>query len=632
VAPLAVAADPASATARISDLEADGHQLRFVLSVHGLAAGSDVDTSSIRVRAGGRALTARAATDASRGSAEGPLPPREAMLVVDTSGSMKGSRLAAAKRAALTYARTLPADVTVGLVNFSARPALRLAPTGNRVALRTAVSRLVAQGDTALYDGARAAVAAFGRRDAAVQRRMLILSDGADTASRHSLSAATTSIAGSGIGVDAVGIDLTRKQRAVLDRMTTAGSGRILPVSGLAELDSAFVRAAQTFSRQVTVTADIPPGLAGKTVAVVAAVTAGGHTLRASSRVHLASLGATAPARGGTTAAAPREATPRLPLVVLGLAFLGLLATGLVVATPKSTTDPKARIEQLDAYQWSVPMASAAVPAADGQVATAALSLVDRLIRPGPSRSRIASGLEQAGVRMRPQEWVLVRIAVAVVAVAALSLLSGSVLTGAVAGTLAAWLGTRFWLNQKAARRCAAFADQLPDVLQLVASSLRSGFTLPQALEAVVHEGDQPAAGELTRALTEARLGVKLEDALDQVSHRTRSQDLAWVVMAVRISRDVGGNLAEVLLTTVHTMRERGQLRRQVRALSAEGRLSGYILVGLPIAVAGWLALVRPEYLRPLYTDSAGIVMLVIAVLGIVVGSWWMSRIVKVEV
>jgi tight adherence protein B len=233
---------------------------------------------------------------------------------------------------------------------------------------------------------------------------------------------------------------------------------------------------------------------------------------------------------------------------------------------------------------------------------------------------------------MRPQEWILLRISAVAAAVAGITVLTGSLLAGLPLGTLVAWLATMLLLKVRAARRCAAFADQLPDVLQLIASSLRSGFTLAQALEAVVREGDQPAAEELTRALTETRLGLSLEQALDQVATRMHSQDLEWVVMAVRISRDVGGNLAEVLLTTVHTMRERGQLRRQVRALSAEGRLSGYILVALPVVVAAWFMLVRPEYLRPLFTDPVGMIMLVLAGLGVVVGSWWMSRIVKVEI
>ena len=265
-------------------------------------------------------------------------------------------------------------------------------------------------------------------------------------------------------------------------------------------------------------------------------------------------------------------------------------------------------------------------------VATAALSLVDGALRKAGARSGIASDLERAGLRLRPQEWILLRMSIAAGLIAVLTVFTRSLLFGVLFGTLAGWLLTRVFLKVKISRRCAAFADQLPDVLQMVASSLRSGFSLSQALDGIVREGSQPATAEFARALTESRLGVDLEDALDAVGVRMRCRDLTWVVMAIRISREVGGNLAEVILTTVHTMRERAQLKRQIRSLSAEGRLSAYILIGLPVVIACWFALVRRDYLRPLVTNPAGIVMVVGAIIGILVGSLWMSRIVNVEV
>jgi Flp pilus assembly protein TadB/Mg-chelatase subunit ChlD len=639
----AVAAS-AAPTAQISGLRAADQELHFVLAVSGLEAGTIVDTSNIRVSAGGQSLTAHAAAQLRPSAPNTPSDPsassaqqRQAMLVVDASGSMQGSRLAAAKAAALSYAAALPADVKVGLVSFSAHPATLLAPTADRAALRTALSHLAAVGDTALYDAVLAGVAAFGPRDASAQRRMLILSDGADTTSQHMLSAATAAVTGSGIGVDAIGIDLSGLQRTVLQRITAAGSGRVLSTQGLDQLDSAFVDAAETFSQQVTVTADIPASLAGQHVKILTTVTAAGHAITATASFQLPTLARPAPAPSHAAATSSHLATTKLPLAVLVLTFLGLLGVGLLaLGNPKPSSDRDARLDQLGDYRWSAakPAAEATAPPvpAERMAASVALSLVDRLIRLGRSRTRIAADLERAGLRMRPQEWILLRISAGIALIALLTVLSASLLIGLLLGTLLAWLGTRFLLKVKAARRCAAFADQLPDMLQLIASSLRSGFSLSQALDGVVREGAQPAASEFARALTEARLGVALEDALDQGAERMKSQDLAWVVMAVRISRDVGGNLAEVLLTTVHTMRERVQLKRQIRALSAEGRLSAYILIALPILVAGWFALVRPDYLRPLYTVAPGITMLVVAVLGVLIGSWWMSRIVKVEV
>jgi tight adherence protein B len=139
-------------------------------------------------------------------------------------------------------------------------------------------------------------------------------------------------------------------------------------------------------------------------------------------------------------------------------------------------------------------------------------------------------------------------------------------------------------------------------------------------------------ASELRRALATARIGIPLEDELDQIAHRMRSEDWRLLVMAIRIQGSVGGSLAEVLATTAKTLRERAAVGRQVHALSAEGRLSAYILLALPVGVGLFLVAFRRTYVEPLWTTSAGVVMLAVAVLGMVVGCWWMFKVAKVEV
>jgi Flp pilus assembly protein TadB len=158
------------------------------------------------------------------------------------------------------------------------------------------------------------------------------------------------------------------------------------------------------------------------------------------------------------------------------------------------------------------------------------------------------------------------------------------------------------------------------------------GFSLPQALDSVVREEGQPASGEFGLALAEARLGVELDVALDGVANRMASDDLRWTVMAIRIQREVGGNLAEVLRNTVGTMRERSYLRRQVRALSAEGRMSAYVLIALPVLVGGWLFLTSRTYMHPLYTTPIGLGMLIAAFAFVGVGAFWMRKVITVVV
>src|SRR5262249_29646685 len=232
----------------------------------------------------------------------------------------------------------------------------------------------------------------------------------------------------------------------------------------------------------------------------------------------------------------------------------------------------------------------------------------------------------------KPAEWVLIGVGGCALLAIALTLATGNILIGGLGGLLIGWLGMHVTLSVRVGRRRGAFGGQLPDMVRLIAGSLESGLSLPQAVDAVVREGTQPSAGEFSRALAEARIGADLEDALNRVAGRMDSTDLRWTVMAIRIQREVGGNLAEVLRTTVGTMRERAYLRRQVSSLSAEGRLSAYILIALPIVIGAWFFYSDPSYMRPLYTTLAGLVMLVGCGALIVVGAFWTRKLIKIEV
>jgi tight adherence protein B len=243
----------------------------------------------------------------------------------------------------------------------------------------------------------------------------------------------------------------------------------------------------------------------------------------------------------------------------------------------------------------------------------------------------MAGRLEAAGVPMRTAEWMLLHVGAGVGGGLLLLLLSAGRLAPTVLGLVLGLAGPHVVLVARQGRRERTFLAQLPDTLQLLASSLKAGYSLPQAIDTVVRQGEPPVATEFHRALVENRLGVPMEDTLERVANRLRSDDFSWVVMAIRIQRDVGGNLAELLTTVADTLRERERLRRQVRVLSAEGRLSGIILGVLPVAFGAYLLVARPEYLRPM-ASPLGVVMLVAAVVLLAVGGVWVAKIVRVEV
>ena len=166
-----------------------------------------------------------------------------------------------------------------------------------------------------------------------------------------------------------------------------------------------------------------------------------------------------------------------------------------------------------------------------------------------------------------------------------------------------------------------------------MAGSLTAGLSLAQSIDTIVNEGSEPISSEFRRVLVEARLGVSLETALEGVAERFDSKDFAWVVMAINIQRRVGGNLAELLDTVAATIREREYMRRQVAALAAEGKLSAFVLGGLPPLFFIYLLLHEVRLrLGPVVDGPLGYLMLGGSVFILAVGAFWMSRIIKVEV
>jgi tight adherence protein B len=164
-----------------------------------------------------------------------------------------------------------------------------------------------------------------------------------------------------------------------------------------------------------------------------------------------------------------------------------------------------------------------------------------------------------------------------------------------------------------------------------MSGSLSAGLSLAQSVDTIVREGGEPIASEFRRVVVESRLGVPFEDAMGGVAQRMRSKDFEWVVMAIKIQREVGGNLAELLLTVAATLREREYLRRHVRALSAEGRLSAWVLGGLPPAFLAYLAVSNPSYVAPLFSTTLGWAMVAGAAVLMGVGVLWMVKVGKVE-
>jgi tight adherence protein B len=305
--------------------------------------------------------------------------------------------------------------------------------------------------------------------------------------------------------------------------------------------------------------------------------------------------------------------------VAVGAVALGLAVGVLVLALPRR---PKVGLERLDPR--ARPQATRLAGAANDTAA-----LADRLLQRLGRGEQLEVALERAGISRTPAEVVVVGTAAAVAAA-----MVGGVLGGVVLGLLFALLvpvAAVLVVNGKRDRRQAAFADQLDDALHLMASSLRAGHSVLRALDAVSRDAQAPTSVEFSRVVNETRVGRDVNRALEEVAERTGSKDFGWVVQAIAIHREVGGNLAEVLDRVSTTIRERNALRRHARSLSAEGRMSGLVLMLMPVGVFVLMSAVSPTYFDTITGTSAGVVMLVISGLLMLVGGLWLRALVKVR-
>jgi tight adherence protein B len=248
--------------------------------------------------------------------------------------------------------------------------------------------------------------------------------------------------------------------------------------------------------------------------------------------------------------------------------------------------------------------------------------------------SKWRTNLARADLKLTVTEFLALHVIAAfgLALVAFMVLFPGNMVMTIVAGGVGLFL-PRIYVNYKQGKRFHAFEGQLPDILGLWVNSLRSGYSVMQALEAISREAPDPAAMELRRVVQEVQLGIPMEESLAHLLGRMPSDDLDLVITAVNIQREVGGNLAEILEIIGHTIRERIKLKGEIRVLTSQGRITGYLISGLPILLAVFLAVINPDYVGKLFSNRlCGWPLLAIGLIMIGMGTAVIQKIVDIEI
>lgn len=550
----------------------------------------------------------------------------DVVLVIDTSGSMLGEPFAAAMRAARSFIAKLPDEISVGVVSFADRPTVASQITSDHDAALDALSTLHPDGETALYDGLRVASGLFSGDG---QHNIVVLSDGGDTVSNGSLQAAARAARDAEATIRSVGLRSGEFDAKALQSLARLTNGKYEAVA-TANLQDLYQQVATEIASQfvITYTSEAPEASDAQ---LVVRTPAGFDTA-----VYLTAdlpddpVDEPAPRPEGGLAL---TGTGGLA-IALGLSFLAFFVFGTMTLGGRA----RVRRDRRLAARMGVAVAESEAISQPGTDSVAPnwipdsfIEVAGRVANRGTLGEKVDRKLERAGIAMSPPEFF------AIVAMAGIGsgMLGVLLFQNAVLGFLMTSLGGGIpfiALGTGVGRRSKRLQAQLADILMILASSLRAGHSFLQALDSVAQEAGEPAAGEFSRAVAEVRLGRSLEESLQDLADRVDSDDFRWAILAVTIQREVGGNLAEVLDTVASTIRERDVVRRQIDVLSAEGKLSIYVLTALPVFLALYMLAVNPEYLSLLWTTQLGLVMSITGMALLTVGIAWMRRVVKIRV
>jgi tight adherence protein B len=600
--------DSASSSGMLTIRQIDGTDQRAVKLTF-LWTGDANELSDLVIRENGAAVQVDDLVDL-RSTGQGIAT----VVVVDLSGSMNDdSALTWTKEAIADMARNLPAGDQIAVVGFSNDAAVETAFTSNVDQVQSALDGMAAPSDgrTAMYDAIRKATSLFTTRPD-LQPNVLLVTDGADDVSTADLDAARASVVSSGAAFFAV-------QLTHMDEVDTGAINSIIERTGgaafsgttEAEVSKAFTDVLATMRSQYVASyaSQVDQGSIDVSVAVGAEEVRGSYV-----------AGATADGARATQVVLLEQAwgpewlrsSPILPVVFVGLGLgLSAVLSPYTEGAPADQDDNEGSLAQTAFLQRAVEMTE------------------DFAERQG-FLEKVSSMLERADLPLRAAEALFFYIA-GVILIALMGFLGIGLMGGLMLGVLAALLPLAV-VSFLAGRRAKQFVNQLPDTLQLLSGSLRAGYSLMQGVEAVSQEVDEPMGKELRRVVTEARLGRELEESLDAVAERMSSPDFEWAVMAIRIQREVGGNLAELLLTVSETMVQRDRLRRDVASLTAEGKISAIILGLLPVGLGLFMWGANPAYMAPLGTTGLGQIMLGLSFVSVLIGFVWMKKTITIEI
>jgi Flp pilus assembly protein TadB/Mg-chelatase subunit ChlD len=542
------------------------------------------------------------------------------VVVVDASESMRGAPIEAAMAAARAFAARRNPSERLAFLTFHGTPSVILPFTTSKTridaALATAPS--VAYG-TYIYDAVAKAETLL-QSERVDSGSIVVLSDGADTGSTTPLAAVTAAARAHHIRLFTIGLHSPRFDPSSLETLAATGGGQYALAASTRDLAPLFDQLGARLAKEYLVRYK---SLAGPKTRVRVSVSVNGVGGAAASAYQTPALPIkiAAPYHPSLANRFWGSAILMVVLALLAASVVALLAIGLL--QPRRSGLPRRMAEFVSVPGLQTHDRRAAAHAEASTANDGSQGRVSLL-------ARLDERLEIAQIKTSAPVLLLWTVAGTVIIYLLLALATGSVWWALLALLLP--LGVREWVTRKLARRRKAFAEQLPDTLQVVAAALRSGQSFAGALAVVVESSSDPMKSEMQRVVAEEQLGVPLDKAVAVVVKRMQNRDLEQVALVAELQRESGGNSAEVVDRVAETVRERFELRRLINTLTIQGRMSRWIVSGLPVALLLFLSVINPHYIHPLVAHTAGKVLLGFATLLVIGGSLVIKKIVDIKV
>lgn len=543
-------------------------------------------------------------------------------LLIDRSQSMAGKPLADAVDAARAFVAAKPPEDRIAVTTYATQPVVltsfQTSTTDADSALRT-IDVDPVQGTT-LYDAVVVAANSLAS-ETYLGRVVILVTDGNETRSKASLEDSIAAAQNAGASVYVIGIESTLFNPEPLQQLAGETGGNYYRAASSEALDAVYRSIAEELSRTWRleyVTAALP----SEKVSLVAR--AGGERATADLVAPGAPVVKRTPAVEG-----------RLPEQFFGsvwgqaafatvVGLLVLIACGFLFAAPKGAW-LKGRLDPHLATRRRAVKESGARERM--RFAASLFQATEATLGNFKPWKRLNRMLERADLPLRTAEFVYIIVAAGLLG----SLVTAGFTRSApfILGGLGAGVLPYLFVAFKARKRVKAFENQLPDLLVTMAAGLKAGHSFRQALQSVVDEDQPPASKELKRVLTETRLGRPMDEALVDMAQRIGSKNFEFVITAVAIQRQVGGSLASLFDMVADTVRNRQQFAKKIKGLTAMGRASAYVLIGLPFFVAGLLTLLNPDYMRPLWHTGTGHKLIMIMFVMMTFGSLVLRKIVN---